>query len=111
MQFTPLTDISQLNDIDFKSHLRKQVLLKHSTRCIVSRTILKQVTTELEHAKDDSEFDIYYLDLLKHRDVSNEIAHRYKIKHESPQILVIDKATCSYNASHSEVSLHKAGLM
>jgi bacillithiol system protein YtxJ len=111
MDLTPLTDITQLNDIDFLSGGKKQVIIKHSTRCHISKIILKHVEAELGNAKDPSQFDIYYLDLIKHRDISNAIAERYKVRHESPQLLVIENGKCVYNASHHSVSLDSAGLI
>jgi len=32
---------------------------------------------------------VYYLDLLSHRDVSNEIARKLGVRHESPQVIVL----------------------
>jgi bacillithiol system protein YtxJ len=45
----------------------------------------------------------YYLDLLNHRDVSNEIASKFSVVHQSPQLLIISKEKCIYNASHSDI--------
>ncbi|MCM8540032.1 MAG: homoserine dehydrogenase, partial [Lentisphaeraceae bacterium] len=52
--------------------------------------------------------DVHYLDLIAFREISQEIASRYSVIHESPQILVINNGTCSYSASHSDVSFEKA---
>lgn len=47
----------------------------------------------------------YYLDLIKHRDVSNAIAHRYGVRHQSPQVLVIVKGRCIFSQTHLEISV------
>jgi len=46
----------------------------------------------------------YFLDLLEHRDISNEIAQRFGVMHQSPQVLLITNGASSYNASHEEIS-------
>jgi bacillithiol system protein YtxJ len=45
----------------------------------------------------------YYLDLLNHRDISNEIASRFSVVHQSPQLLIVNKEKCIHNASHSDI--------
>ncbi|MFM1898099.1 MAG: hypothetical protein RL577_339 [Bacteroidota bacterium] len=47
----------------------------------------------------------YYLDLIAHRDLSSSIADRTGVRHESPQVLIIDKGECCYHASHMEISV------
>ncbi|TNF08335.1 MAG: DUF2847 family protein, partial [Bacillota bacterium] len=46
---------------------------------------------------------LYFLDLLNHRDVSNEIANRFQVVHQSPQLILIKNGVAVYNASHSEI--------
>ena len=49
----------------------------------------------------------YYLDLLSHRDISDELALKYKVKHESPQIFLIKNGACIYHASHNEIDFNQ----
>lgn len=53
--------------------------------------------------QNDEKVKPYYLDLLAYRDVSNEIANRYDVEHESPQVLIIKGGKCVYTASHSGI--------
>ncbi len=46
----------------------------------------------------------YFLDIIANRSLSNRVAQEYKVEHQSPQILMIFKGTCVYNASHMEIS-------
>jgi bacillithiol system protein YtxJ len=46
----------------------------------------------------------FLLDLLNHRDISNEIAARYQIEHQSPQVLVIKNKQATYVANHNGIS-------
>ena len=47
----------------------------------------------------------YYLDLIAHRDVSNYIAEKLDVHHESPQIVIVRDGECTYDASHMEIEV------
>ena len=54
------------------SKLGKVVIFKHSTRCMISKTVLRNFERQIESESVDLP-KFYYLDLLNHRDISNEI--------------------------------------
>jgi len=63
------------------------ILYKHSTQCGICDTAIEEVQAfEEQHPAAAT---IYYLDLLAHRDVSNEISRKLGIRHESPQAIVL----------------------
>jgi bacillithiol system protein YtxJ len=95
-----LTDLGQLNEIMTLSNEKPVVIFKHSTRCIVSRTALKQFENEFDL---DDKVDAYFLDLLEHRYISNEIASRFGVYHQSPQLLLIKDGKSVYDVSHSDI--------
>ncbi len=49
--------------------------------------------------------DFYFLDLIQHRALSNEVAEKYSVHHESPQILLIKNMECVYDESHQGISM------
>jgi bacillithiol system protein YtxJ len=100
INWIPLTDLGQLNEIISASSEKPVLIFKHSTRCIVSRTALKQFENEFD-LKDD--VSAYFLDLLEHRDISNEIANRFGVYHQSPQLLLIKGGKSVYDVSHSGI--------
>ena len=100
INWIPLTDLGQLNEIIGSSNEKPIVIFKHSTRCIVSRTALKQFENEYDL---DNQVDAYFLDLLEHRDISNEIASRFGVYHQSPQLLLIKDGKSVYDVSHSDI--------
>lgn len=96
-----LTHEAQLNDeVVPTSYNKPAVVFKHSTRCIISRTAL--ALFERTYAFETA-FDLYYLDLISYRAVSNAIANQFDVVHQSPQILVIKDGTCVYSASHENI--------
>ena len=94
------TDLGQLNEIIDLSHEKPVLIFKHSTRCSISRFALKQFENEYDL---DDKITLYFLDLLNHRDISNEIASRFEVEHQSPQVLLIKEGKCIFNASHSSI--------
>ncbi len=100
MNWEVLTDVNQLGEIIFNSNEKPAVIFKHSTRCSVSRMALKQFENEFNLAE---EVTPYFLDLIAYREISNEIANRFNVYHESPQILLIKDGQSVYDASHSDI--------
>lgn len=55
--------------------------------------------------KHDDNITYYHLDLLNHRDISNNIVELFNVEHQSPQALVIKDGNCVYHSSHMNISL------
>jgi bacillithiol system protein YtxJ len=100
VNWIPLTNLDQLNEIVALSNEKPISIFKHSTRCSISRFALKQFENEFDSA-DATE--TYFLDLIEHRDVSNEIASRFQVVHQSPQLLLIKNGQSVYDVSHSDI--------
>jgi bacillithiol system protein YtxJ len=101
MNWQILDSLNQIQTINEMSESRTQIIFKHSTRCSIST----MAEGRLNRAEAPSNADFYYLDLLQHRDISNEIASVYKIQHESPQILVIKNKDCVLEQTHSGINM------
>ncbi len=94
-----LTNISQLDKIATSENT--STIFKHSTRCFTSKIVLSQFQKHFNI--DATKVDMYFLDLLVHRAISNEIENRFDVYHESPQIIVIKNNKAVANASHSDI--------
>jgi len=99
MKWTTLSEIAQLDAIDIASQQAPMLIFKHSTRCSISSAAIGRLERGWTPA-NDQDHSIYYLDLIRHRDVSNAIAQRYGVEHASPQVLVIRNGKCVYTESH-----------
>ncbi len=102
LPWIPLNDIQQLNHIENKSTTKTQVIFKHSTRCGISSMVMRQFVSNYELTEKD--LDLYYLDLLNYRAISNEIASKFKVMHESPQLLVIKNGVVVTHDSHGSIN-------
>lgn len=101
MEWNDLTELKQLDAIASESAQTPVIIFKHSTRCPVSRMALN--TFEREYDIAEGEAKPYFLDLLQHRDISNEIASRFKVEHQSPQLILIKEGKAMYDASHDSI--------
>jgi bacillithiol system protein YtxJ len=101
MNWIQLTDEAVIENIIAQSKIKPQVIFKHSTRCSISSTMLRS----FERGSQPAEMDFYFLDLIKYRDVSNKIAARFAVYHESPQVLLIKDGECTYSESHSDIDM------
>lgn len=96
-----LNTLDQLKAIEDKSKTKTQIIFKHSTRCGISRMVMNQF---VEAYDVDAYFDLYYLDLLSYRDVSNEVGYQFQVMHESPQLLIIKNSVVVEHASHGSIN-------
>jgi bacillithiol system protein YtxJ len=103
MNWNHITSISDLEKIDSESHMHPVLILKHSTTCSISAMALSRLERKWQ-SEDAEKLKPFYLDLLQHRDISNEIEKRYGVQHQSPQVLIIRHGACIYSSSHMEIS-------
>lgn len=96
MNWHNLNTSEQLDLIHEASFTKPQVIFKHSTTCSIS----KMAFSRFERDEAPESIDFYYLDLLNYRSISNEIAEKFKVHHESPQVLLIKNGVCTYDESH-----------
>ncbi len=97
-----LENEEEIETIIAESYQKKVVVFKHSTRCFISKTVLKSFEKEVINEKPDADF--YYLDLLKFRNISNALAEKFDLRHESPQLLVVQNGKLINNGSHQAIT-------
>lgn len=98
--------ISSINDLDQaekESHDKPVVLFKHSVTCGISARAKHRL--EDGYDLDPEKTPLYYLDLRANRDISNEIASRFGVIHQSPQIIILQNGQAIFDTSHHAVSL------
>lgn len=103
MNWIPLTQETQLQEIEELSRQQPVIVFKHSTRCSISATALSRLE---RNWKDTEMADVkpYYLDLLSYRPISGQITRTFEVEHQSPQLLLIRDGKCVYDASHFDIN-------
>lgn len=101
-----LTQLTQLEEIIEHSAAQPTLIFKHSTRCSISSMVLDRLNRRWQ-AEDSENLKPYFLDLLSYREISNQVAEKFGIEHESPQVLLISKGKCIYSASQQGINLER----
>lgn len=105
MGWKRLDHLSQLDTIAEASNGQPQLIFKHSTRCSISSAAKHRLELELDAL--GQRFNLYFLDLVLHREVSNGVANRFGAIHESPQVLVVEKGKVVINITHYDISAQR----
>jgi len=80
-----LVPVTSLDDIHRLGHYRGGILVfKHSTRCSISTAALHRVRTWLTA---HPEVEVGYVDVIAQRPLSSELAEKWSVEHQSPQML------------------------
>ncbi len=92
----------QLDEILEISQERPVIIFKHSVRCGISAMAKYQLEADWKFSQ--AEVEMYYLDIIHHRNISNEVRDRLGVVHHSPQIILISRGKAVYDTSHHMIS-------
>jgi bacillithiol system protein YtxJ len=98
-----LREVGQLDALVHESETTPVIIYKHSTRCGLSSMAERNLEEDWERLKPVVK--LYYLDLIRYREVSDSVAERFNVRHESPQILIIRNGRSIYDASHHSINV------
>lgn len=98
-----LTTIDELDALINESDARPLFILKHSTTCPISASAYRRVVDYLQAAGPDSP-TVHLLKVIESRPVSNELAQRTGIRHESPQCILLHHRAAAWSASHGAIT-------
>lgn len=94
--FIQITDTNDLEQVLERSHEAPVILFKHSSTCPISSAAYRQMS--------ELTLDVSLVVVQRARDVSNEIAARTGIVHESPQVVVVRNGKPVWTASHYDIT-------
>ncbi len=83
------------------SNTRPVLLLKHSTICGVSTAAKREFDS---FAEDKPEFDFWQVLVCEDRPLSQEIAEKTGIPHQSPQVVLFHKGKAIWDCSHGQIT-------
>ena len=97
-----VNDLTGLDALFAESQDVPVLLFKHSTACPISAAAYRRVAEYLEE-EGEAAPPCYLVKVIEARPVSNTVAERLGVTHQSPQILLVDKGQCRWNASHGAI--------
>lgn len=91
---------NQLNDLIESSAEKPVLFFKHSTRCSISSFALRNFERDWNQ---ETNVTCVYLDLIKHRDLSNLLAEKLNVVHQSPQVILVQDKKVIHHSSHQGI--------
>jgi len=93
--FVEIDDVASLDRFISESGERPAIIFKHSNMCGVSARVYREVSQVAR--------PVGIVVVQQARDVSDEIARRFGIQHETPQALIVRGDELLWSASHYAV--------
>jgi bacillithiol system protein YtxJ len=101
-QLNAVDAIDELDRLLAASESRPLLLFKHSHTCGVSAEALDELVAHLN--RGPAGVDYALVTVQTHRDVSNAVASRLGVRHETPQALLVHNGRVVWSASHFRVT-------
>ena len=101
-QLTTLDGLEELDRLLADSDTRPLLLFKHSYTCGTSAEALDQLVAHLNDNPAEARYAI--VTVQTHRAVSNAVALKLGVRHETPQALLIRDGRVVWSASHFRVT-------
>ncbi|MBN2310974.1 MAG: phosphohistidine phosphatase SixA [Candidatus Hydrogenedentes bacterium] len=103
-----LTSVADLDQCLAAPGARPVLLFKHSTACPVSAEAYRRLLA-FEGAAGDAAPDIYLVNVIEDRPVSNAIEARLSVAHQSPQAILVKSGAAVWSASHYGITPERIG--
>lgn len=103
MEWIKLQTPDQLDQVILLSHQTPCLIFKHSTRCSISTIAQHRLKGAWQW--QEKEIRTFHLDVIEFREISNLVAERFNVRHESPQMLIIHKGVCIHHSSHMDINI------
>ena len=98
-----LRTIEELSLTLEQSSEKPVLLFKHSLTCPISARAFNEFKSYLEQA--DSRVSYKLITVQTARAVSNEVAARLNVRHQSPQAILVSNGREVWNASHFDINV------
>ncbi|MFY9223630.1 MAG: bacillithiol system redox-active protein YtxJ [Blastocatellia bacterium] len=98
-----LTSLDQLTEVLTQSNQKPQLIFKHSNACPISSMAYNELHKYLDGSPSDN-VDYHLIVVQLARPVSNEVAARLNITHESPQAILVRDGKAYWHKSHYDIT-------
>ena len=96
-----LTDKAEVPEVIGASKQQAQIVYKHSFSCGICHMAKDEI--EKNYEAISAEADMNFVDVKESRPVSNTLAEQTGVRHESPQVLIIEDGEVIWHASHHSI--------
>jgi bacillithiol system protein YtxJ len=100
VEFVEVADAKALEELFARSRVAPVVLFKHSTTCPISARAYRQMS-QLDRERVG---EVALVVIQNSRAISDEIARRTGVQHESPQAFILRDGKSVWDASHFDIT-------
>jgi bacillithiol system protein YtxJ len=101
---TTLRGIHELDQALSDSHERPVLFFKHSHSCGISAEALDELRIHIGEQATAQLVQYAMVTVQTHRDISNKLAERLGVRHETPQAILVRDGRVVWSASHFRVN-------
>jgi len=109
-----MKEIKRINSVEQWSKIQSaeqgshRVIFKNSGRCFISAGALREYQKWASNIDSAQNIELYIVDVVYDRNISNRIAEDTKIWHQSPQIIWLSPdGEVIFDTSHSQIKFNK----
>ena len=103
--YSRLESVHEIEPLFETSRERAVVFFKHSLTCPISTAAFREYQQFLDDRPDGDDTVYTLIEIQNARDVSNALAERTGVRHESPQALLVRDGQVVWNASHWSIKV------
>jgi bacillithiol system protein YtxJ len=92
--------IEATEDLAIMLASERAILFKHSTRCNLSASARRHVEQFVESYPTAN---VFVINVVEHRSLSGEAESRLGVRHETPQVILLENGQAVRDASHRRV--------
>jgi bacillithiol system protein YtxJ len=100
-----LRTTNEFQDVLTENKAKVWILFKHSTRCPISSRASNEILTSIEEIS--KKCDVLAIDVIENRSLSQFIAQRINVRHESPQVIIFKGDNVLTHFSHFQITSTK----
>ena len=106
-KLTSLEGLEELDELLAHSDSRPILLFKHSYSCGVSAEALDELIAHLDAPAGNVRYAM--ITVQTHREISNAVARKLGVRHETPQAIIVRDGQVVWAASHFRVNAEEIG--
>lgn len=103
-----MIEISSLQELEEALALSELFLFKHSTRCPISAAAHREVEG-YEGQRPAGGAPVYRIKVIESRAVSDAVAQRLGVAHQSPQMILVRAGRAHWHVSHRAITAESIG--
>lgn len=96
-----MRDLTGDDDLDTLLREPRAVLLKHGAHCPISAAARREIDAL---AADAADTPIYRVEVTGERALSDRLAERLGVAHESPQVMILADGRPTWRAEHFDIT-------